>query len=92
MVNVDGANGGLNAVLVSLLTLGKLFPQFDVYCTLMLSPVCAAALFVNRMRTIRLFRLPESIVAETDKFPTSVQTYPVEAVFNEVAPGNAGAA
>jgi hypothetical protein len=95
MVMVVGAAGAFSFVLVNFNALGRLFPQLDRYCNLMLSPVTAAALLLKLTTILCEFSLPESIKANSLKLPTNDHKYPVAGSMVEfelfVPDGNAGA-
>jgi hypothetical protein len=92
IVTAVGANGTAVATFVNLDALLALLPQAEVYNTLTLSPVAAAALLVY-LTTITLeFTSPESIVAFAPNVPVNDHTQPVAAVAVAVAIGKVGAA
>ena len=81
-----GAKGALNNVFVSFAVLLGLLPQEDVYKIRALSPVAAAALLENFMRTIWEVNVPESRTAFVPRVPTKDHCHPV------AVPVSAGAA
>jgi len=87
-----GAAGTPVTTLVNLADLFKLLPQSEVYNTLTLSPVPAAALLVKLTLITLEFTSPESIDAFAPKLPVNDHTHPVAAVAVDVAETNAGAA
>ena len=71
IVMLDGAVGVVNVTLDNLKDLLTLLPQLEVYATLTLSPVEAAALLANFILTMRDVNVPESNTAVNPKVPTN---------------------
>ena len=68
---LNGADGAVKIVFVSLNVRFALFKHPEVYATLALSPAVAAALLANFILTIRDVKVPESKIAVDPRFPTN---------------------